>query len=55
MFLVSEAPKVEVVKKYESRTELDEYKTDEQRKEEVIKTMTCFMAAGVSRYFLCMP
>lgn len=35
LFLVSEAPKVKVVKKYESKTELDEYKTDEQKKEEV--------------------
>lgn len=33
---VSEAPKVEVVKKYESRVELEEYKTDEQKKEEVL-------------------
>lgn len=33
--VVSEAPKVEVVKKYESHAELNEYKTDEQRKEEV--------------------
>jgi hypothetical protein len=32
---VSEAPKVEVVKKYHSHVELEEYKTDEQKKEEV--------------------
>ena len=39
---MSEAPKVKVVKKYESKTELDEYKTDEQKKEEVGVISTFF-------------
>lgn len=38
---MSEAPKVEVVKKYHSQVELDEYKTDEQRKDEV-GSFVCF-------------
>lgn len=40
MKLLSEAPKVEVVKKYESQTELGEYKTDQQKKEELLSAMS---------------
>ncbi|XP_028401542.1 coronin-7-like [Dendronephthya gigantea] len=40
MKLLSEAPKIEVVKKYQSNVELEEYKTDEQKKEELLNAMS---------------
>ena len=46
-FAVSEAPKVEVVKKYHSHVELEEYKTDEQKKEEVCCFCVCDMRINI--------
>lgn len=46
-------PKVEIVKKYESRTELEEYKTDEQKKEEVgDQVFRSDTVAGIGEIFL---
>ena len=43
---VSEAPKEVVVqKKYDSRRELDEYKSDEQKKEELLAAMVNKMSS----------